>query len=807
MDIVAGFQALIAVFPKIVYLLTMSILGVIDVFQLLFRKLAGLDCYYVDGTAQTGDLIYDFLRGILFGGYPILSNVFFGLLILGFILLFLSTIVAIIRNEYTTEKADNTKGKIIGKAFKSVIYFAIVPVVVLFGVYLANVVLVAVDRATTYNVNYGNTLDKSKLQAVDVASVPIVGQSTGQKTYTTYSLLGFRDANGLPYGTTTTTFSGTIFKAAAYGANRVRTTMNVADETQNFGLLLKTNQATNFNGLFSDPSGNLENIAVRIDIAFADNVVFAQSVQQTLDYSSAYAENNNPTGIDPFAADRTTVYTVADKFDVGLVWYYYDLWQFNYIIALGAAIIMVTIFINIIFGLMRRIIEMIGLFLMAPPLIALMPLDNEKAYGSWRGSFIKKALMAYGAVGGMNIILLLLPELQKISFFNITPLDWIVDTLLVLVALLAVKDFIDVVSGFAGGENAQKSGEGVAKDVGDLAAKGAKFAASAVGVAAGVGAAGVAGAKALGGLALKAAPYAGKAVRGAGHLAGKFGGAAIDTVKGVYSEIDDAKLDKKATKRLYEEYKKERASDMERTMPLDPRMGSWEDMKKRDPALYADLLHKHLKKDFDERLTSGYTAAGVPARAGEKSLLDRKHEILSELREEELAKAAARKEARKESWEHSGVRDAGKFIHDKAAPAVHFVGKNAPVVAGAVGKGVAGTTKFVKDTVVNISQPITSSTKNFYDITMSTMMDNAFLNSLRGKDGENIKDIGYRLQGKTLAEINKLKDSAKKEKESKEKDEAAKDHAKLMKNIDAILAALKKNENAIENLKEDSEKE
>ena len=705
---------------------------------------------------------------------------FFGLLILGFILLFLSTIVAIIRNEYTTEKADNTKGKIIGKAFKSIIYFAIVPVVVLFGVYLANVVLVAVDRATTYNVNYGNTLDKTKLQAVEVAS-QTVGGASGQKTYTTYSLLGFRDENGLPFGTTTTTFSGTIFKAAAYGANRVRTTMNVADENQNFGLLLKTNQATNFNGLFSDPSGNLENIAVRIDIAFADNVVFAQSVQQTLDYSSAYAENNNPTGLDPFAADRTTVYTVADKFDVGLVWYYYDLWQFNYIIALGAAIIMVTIFINIIFGLMRRIIEMIGLFIMAPPLIALMPLDNEKAYGSWRGNFIKKALMAYGAVGGMNIILLLLPELQKITFFNITPLDWIVDTLLVLVALLAVKDFIDVVSGFAGGENANKTGEGVAKDVGDLAAKGAKFAASAVGVAAGVGGGAVVGAKALGGLALKAAPYAGKAVRGAGHLAGKFGGAAVDTVKGVYSEIDDAKLDKKATRRLYEEYKKERASDMEKTLPLDPRMGSWEDMKKNDPALYGDLLHKHLKKDFDERLTSGYTAAGMPARAGEKSLLDRKHEILSELREEELAKAAARKEARKEAWEHSGIRDAGKFIHDKAAPAVHFVGEKAPVVAQTVKKSVKSTREWVHNTAISVNNVVQPSFQNFYEVGKDLALDNAFMNAFLGKDRDNLKDMYYRIQGKTLAEIKKGQEKDKKNKEKIEE---------LKRSTDSLVAAL-----------------
>ncbi|MBO5310306.1 MAG: hypothetical protein J6A98_03825 [Clostridia bacterium] len=768
MDIVAGFQALIAVFPKIVYLLTMSILGVIDVFQLLFRKLAGLDCYYVDGTAQTGDLIYDFLRGILFGEYPILSNVFFGLLILGFILLFLSTIVAIIRNEYTTEKADNTKGKIIGKAFKSVIYFAIVPVVVLFGVYLANVVLVAVDRATTYNVNYGNTLDKSKLQAVDVASVPIVGQSTGQKTYTTYSLLGFRDANGLPFGTTTTTFSGTIFKAAAYGANRVRTTMNVADETQNFGLLLKTNQATNFNGLFSDPSGNLENIAVRIDIAFADNVVFAQSVQQTLDYSSAYAENNNPTGIDPFAADRTTVYTVADKFDVGLVWYYYDLWQFNYIIALGAAIIMVTIFINIIFGLMRRIIEMIGLFLMAPPLIALMPLDNEKAYGSWRGSFIKKALMAYGAVGGMNIILLLLPELQKISFFNITPLDWIVNTLLVLVALLAVKDFIDVVSGFAGGENAQKSGEGVGKDVADLAAKGAKFAASTIGVATSVGGAAVAGGRIAKDFAVAGKRKAQSLMHGAGSTHNRQTKIARDRLK----QEHEAEARAEAEDNIFNDYKERNIVDMDTMLQRDDAMV---ELKKNNGAAYQKILIDRLRKQYEFDKARG---ADIDRKTGgPDSIASREDSVARGLFGIKQSKVNVTYQDFYDQSEH------GKYRKERA--------EQKALIAAADTRTLRRERKrelnqlkynYYSQMALKVSQPVTNATKNFYQMTMNTLMDNAFMNTLRGKDGENIEDIGHRLRGHTKAEIDKIKAAQKEE---------AKDTKRLLKEQDMLLSVLR----------------
>ena len=777
MDIVAGFQALIAVFPKIVYLLTMSILGVIDLFQLLFRKLAGLDCYYVDGNAQTGDLIYDFLRGILFGEYPILSNVFLGLLILGFILLFLSTIVAIIRNEYTTEKADNTKGKIIGKAFKSVIYFAIVPVVVLFGVYLANVVLVAVDKATTYNVNYGNTLDKTKLQAVDVSSQSF-GVSTPQKTYITYSLFGLNDEFGVPIaGTTTTTFSGTIFKAAAYGANRVRTTMNSADETQNFGLLLKTNQATNFNGLFSDPSGNLENIAVKIDIAFADNVVFAQSVQQQLDYSSAYADLNNPTGIDPFAADRTTVYTVADKFDVGLVWYYYDLWQFNYIIALGAAIIMVTIFINVIFGLMKRIIEMIGLFLMAPPLIALMPLDNEKAYNSWRGSFIKKALMAYGAVGGMNVILLLLPELQRITFFNITQLDWIVNTLLVLVALLAVKDFIGVVSGFAGGDDAYKEGDGVAKNAGEIAAKGAMLTASAIGVATGVGGAAVRAGKLAGGVALKAGQGVSGAYKGIHRL--------------VHPNADHNRLtqlarfeareehQKEAKEKVYENYREQniRTVDLDLSSARGPR--HLQELKRNDPAKY----HKELEKEVRKRFEADFDAGRGVTRHSATSMKQ-------DMQVEYNALQANTHVTRKMVYDDSALAGGIKNVKDKAhnlGDAVH-TGAWATTyhVAGGVKNAAISTGSVVKKNLINVTSPITSSTKNFYNIVMSTILSNAFLDALRGKDGENIKDMGYRLRGQTKAEVDKLVSAQKEE---------AKENKKLLKQQEAILEVLRKFEN------------
>ena len=103
-DIWLYLQGLFSIFPKLLYLLSNAFLTIIDLFQMVFRKLAGLDVYFVDGTAQEGDIVYHFLRGTLLGDFPILTNVFWSLIILGIILLIVSTIIQIIRSEYASDK-------------------------------------------------------------------------------------------------------------------------------------------------------------------------------------------------------------------------------------------------------------------------------------------------------------------------------------------------------------------------------------------------------------------------------------------------------------------------------------------------------------------------------------------------------------------------------------------------------------------------------------------------------------------------------------------------------------------------------
>ena len=445
--------------PKLMYLITTSFFTVLDVFQLLFRKLAGLDTYFVTDAGQTtqktGDIVEEFILGIFTNKYPTLSNVFWSFIILGIVMLFLTTLIALIRNEYTPEKdGSNSKSKVVGRSFKAFLTFAIVPVVVIFGVYLCNVILRALDSITT-----GSSSDALGMPSNNLVPYERYDDFAGNDSYIAYSVFGVKIA------TNTTPFSGVAFKASAYRANRARLSTE-------FVQLLNTNEITNWNGTFTGTDS--ETVATYIDAAFANNVKFSEA--NKLDYGSAYQATNNITGVDFISGSDVALAAIVpfqtlDRYRVGVVWYYYDLWQFDFIVAWAIVLSMLGVFIGIILGLMKRFFEVIGLFLVSPPVVALMPLDDGSAFGKWKGKFVSKILGAYGAVVGMNIMFIILPYIYKIKFFNIAPIDAIIQSIFIIVGLVSVKSFIALMSEISGGDDVHKAGADIAKEVGSTIQK------------------------------------------------------------------------------------------------------------------------------------------------------------------------------------------------------------------------------------------------------------------------------------------------------------------------------------------------
>ena len=125
----------------VLYGIGVALMMIVDVFQDFFMKLAGLQPHYINGIQSDEDILFTFL------GDKNVLNVLIGMGIVAFFMVIIATIIQIIRSEYTSEGAKNTKGNIIGLTFKSFIMFLTVPVVSVLGIYVSNSLLQAVNAA------------------------------------------------------------------------------------------------------------------------------------------------------------------------------------------------------------------------------------------------------------------------------------------------------------------------------------------------------------------------------------------------------------------------------------------------------------------------------------------------------------------------------------------------------------------------------------------------------------------------------------------------------------------------------------
>ena len=563
-DFIVGFFAFI---PQLMYFLYTSIASLLDVLQYLVRKLAGLDTYWVNGKEVGGDMITDFLRGIVgidkSPAYSALSTVFWSLVIFGVILLVLSTIIAIIKAHYNYDANKSSPIKILGTSVKSLATMAIVPVVAIFGVYLAQILLKAVDSITSpssaavLNDTFSSkTIKQEDGTEIIVSSIDKFASGEDKQGYATYNSYDYFGAGDY---TTTSTFSGMMFKVAAYNCNRVR--------TNQYRVLYQEGHGNTWDnmGVFwvsSDESNQKEKLANQIDVAFANNLKLKDP------YSKVRIEKMDDAGSlwsslrwGYSATLSAGLYNVKSfsKFNIGLVWYYYNLWGFNWILGFAGIIICASLLGSIVFGLMTRLLQVVALFIIFPALIGIMPLDEGSAFSNWRKQFTSDILMAFGAIVGMNIFFLILPFFNSITFFNPKDqafLNLILNMIISLAGLTLIKKFIGMVSKFVGGTDANETGAAVMKDVQSAAMKGLngtmKAATPALALAKPVVSGMKVGAKAVGKSAGRFGSWAGRKIsESQDERAQKQGYSSYAEMQATKSDIKKNKKDAKAAAKIF----------------------------------------------------------------------------------------------------------------------------------------------------------------------------------------------------------------------------------------------------------------
>ncbi len=475
---ILGFFAII---PQLMYFIYASAASFLDFLQYLVRKVAGLDVYYIEGEEVSGDIVTSFIRGILGidknPTYSAISTVFWSMVIFGAILLILTTIFAIIKAHYNYDAKKSHPMTILFETIKTFSLMAIVPIVVIFGLTVCNVLLQSLDKLTSSssaNISVFDNMQADGTVTNNMSSKFDSGEygdgpgdreeSDSQECYTRYDFFGY---GGF---TSTTTFSGVLFNAAANGANRVRLEQyRVPDGPEN------STGFDNFDVFYSNSNNEddkREIVAQQIDYAFANNLRLKDHNTVMVNLEDDWVLNSS-LSVSYGGIIRTGLIEVPtfSKFNVGLVWYFYDLWAFNWIIAWAGFFTLIAVLSNIVFGLIVRLIQMLALFIVFPPLIGLAPLDEGNAFKQWKKQYLSDALMAFGAIVGLNIFFVILPFFNSISFFNVRILDMIMNIVIMVAGLTMVKNFIAMLSGFIGGGDANKTGEQTKKAVGDFAMK------------------------------------------------------------------------------------------------------------------------------------------------------------------------------------------------------------------------------------------------------------------------------------------------------------------------------------------------
>ncbi|MBR7090888.1 MAG: hypothetical protein IKC79_00365, partial [Clostridia bacterium] len=351
------FSILSWILAGLLYGLQRGLFLIIDCVNSIFRSIAGLDVYYVNNVATEGDIVYSLLQN------PVVTSVFTSVLVASIFLLFVTTFIAIFKTEFDMSKS-NAKGPILGRAFKSILYFACVPVLCILGVYISNVFLRTFDAATSQG----------------AASM-----------------------------------SSQVFAAAAYDSNRARTDSSFANEVKNSGLIP---------GISSNSTQ--AEVAQAIDVAFRSNLkargIDSNDNNSTKNLVLDAGDGNHMQGyvwseVGPWGELTIKVNNFSINEPV-LVYYYYDLVSYNYIIGYMASFMVSMLLLTLIIGVIQRIFELVILFVVSPAFVATMPLDEGARFGKWKDAFVKRTLSAYGPVVGMNLLFMVLTFVQDIDIFG-----------------------------------------------------------------------------------------------------------------------------------------------------------------------------------------------------------------------------------------------------------------------------------------------------------------------------------------------------------------------------------------------------
>ena len=107
-----------------------------------------------------------------------------------------------------------------------------------------------------------------------------------------------------------------------------------------------------------------------------------------------------------------------DYNNLSVVKRYYDITEINYVVGILGGLVMLVMFVISSITFIQRIFDIILLYIVSPITTSTIPLDEGNRFRVWKDMLISKILGAYGIILVMNLFFLIMPQVNRMTFFN-----------------------------------------------------------------------------------------------------------------------------------------------------------------------------------------------------------------------------------------------------------------------------------------------------------------------------------------------------------------------------------------------------
>ena len=445
---------------KGLYLLVAGLCRIISYLDEMFKIFSGQETVKYDGK-QT------YLMEVFFNNHTV-SNIYWAFALLGVVLAFAAAIIAVARKMFDgRDKDQRSLGGILGSLAKGLLLIVSMNAIMVAVIAFSNVLM----QQITFIFDYGEVLDQKSSIVFTEEQYAAMGRCLN--TIANYSLS--------ESGTSTYNINSCF--------NEIRQDLNYLSQqgvfdfnyvTENNGKTVDTWQSVlteiaHSASLKSDIPVDVYNEGVAKSIKNAMKALNTnRNLRPLSHYERQYQAKSESVPLDRFvflvgtlSAAKNSQYNENPEMTDGLrsAYYYgqkkiYDFdavrsdfsispADYNYILAIAIAVILILDLAEIIFGCGARIFTMLFLYIIGPLFFATEPLDDGEKRKQWTTAFVVQTFGVMGTVVAMRLLLLFIPIVlnSKLVLFDVGFLNLLAKVVLIVSGFIASKKANALVTG------------------------------------------------------------------------------------------------------------------------------------------------------------------------------------------------------------------------------------------------------------------------------------------------------------------------------------------------------------------------